>query len=235
MATTTETTTAGFTTPPRPAPGRAPLLVALLVAVAGAAGCDGEGAAGTPEVLPPQGVAFDAGIAAAEEPVVAPVVAPSRTGDPEPAAVAPVRPRQEGDARTIGFAELASFEYVAEDPLAALTRKRPAQEYEIPESIRALTGERVAVDGYLMPTIFESGRVTRFLLTRSYITCCFGDVLAINEVIDVTPEPGLTISYLLSGQPVTVTGWLEVGEKKSEFGYVESIYRIVAEKVAERW
>jgi len=220
----------------------AALWLGLLVA---AAGCDAGSTAPATEVLPPQGIPFDA-VAAAETVRKGPTEGTTPRRDPPAVADAPAEPAggktepsrgksEDGGARKIGFTELASFEYEAEDPLASLTRKRPPQKYEIPESIRALTGERVEVDGYLMPTIFESGRVKRFLLTRSYITCCFGDVLNMNEVIDVTVGDGLQVSYFLSGQPVTVTGWLEVGEMKSEFGYVESIYRIVAEKVAERW
>ena len=42
-----------------------------------------------------------------------------------------------------------------------------------------------------------------------------------NEVIDVTVGDDLEVSYFLSGQPVTVTGWIEVGEKKSEFGQID--------------
>jgi len=221
------------------------ILAAIVVCALAIPGCDAGRAGPAPEVLPPQGIPFDApalsGDAPAGEGTPLPESAAasgsrreSAGGAIEPAASAEGAAR-DGGARKVGFTELASFEYEAEDPLASLTRKRPTQVYEIPAEILALSGERVAVDGYLMPTIFESGRVKRFLLTRSYITCCFGDVLEINEVIDVTVGEGLEVSYLLSGQPVTVTGWLEVGEKKSEFGYVESIYRIVAERVAERW
>lgn len=137
--------------------------------------------------------------------------------------------------RSLSFKILASFEYEVIDPLEMLSGDQREIANEIPSSIEELSGERVKVDGYLMPTIFESGRVQEFLLTRSYITCCFGDVLNMNEVIDCDIEKDLEVSYFLSGQPVTVTGWFEVGEKKSEFGYVESIYRMIVEKVEERW
>ncbi len=217
------------------------------------AGCDTNTGPAVASALPPQGIAFDATPAEPGALVVAPTVTevdpvvlpPDPSAPSTPSVTAPTAvettanpaavPSHDVDARAISFAELAGFEYVVDDPLASLTKKLPKPADTIPESILALSGERVKVDGYLMPTIFESGRVMQFLLTRSYITCCFGDVLNMNEVIDVTIPGKLEVSYFLSGQPVTVTGWLEVGEKKSEFGYVESIYRVVAEQVEERW
>lgn len=215
--------------------------IALVWLIALLAGCESDAAGPPPAVLPPYGVPFDAPAptsADLEQSAPGEGEALSSAGAPRMVPPAPPpgpAPAADGDAKKLGFTELASFEYEAEDPLASFTSKRPPRKFEIPAAILDLSGERVAVDGYLMPTIFESGRVKQFLLTRSYITCCFGDVLRMNEVIDVTVGPDLEVSYFLSGQPVTVTGWLEVGEKKSEFGYVESIYRIVAEKVAERW
>lgn len=225
---------------------------ALLLTV----GCGDPGPTDT-EVLPPQGRAFDAPAptavaeAAERDPLdVAGDASPSEAVESDVTSAAPVAatdsssaegeesapvPAKDGDVREVSFAVLAAFEYEPEDPFAMLGGEQKEVVTEIPESVQALSGEYVTIDGYLMPTLFESGKVQQFLLTRSYITCCFGDVLKYNEVVDVTVKKGLEVSYFLSGQPVSVTGYLEVGEKKSEFGYVESIYRIVAEKVEERW
>ncbi len=161
--------------------------------------------------------------------------APGDSGNSSDQGNVQLREPDEDGVRSLSFKILASFEYEVIDPLEMLSGDQREVSNEIPSSIQELTGERVKVDGYLMPTIFESGRVQEFLLTRSYITCCFGDVLNMNEVIDCDIEKDLEVSYFLSGQPVTVTGWFEVGEKKSEFGYVESIYRMIVEKVEERW
>ncbi|MHC4937222.1 MAG: hypothetical protein ACYTGJ_13565 [Planctomycetota bacterium] len=212
------------------------------------AGCGPAPDSGAVAVLPPQGLSFsERALALQRERGAEEAEAPgSSAGGATPAprnleeVGDPVRPRPEtstpegGDARAISFQQLAGFEYETVDPLSMLQGGREPKT-DIPPEIEALTGERVVVDGFLMPTIFDGGKVERFLLTRSYITCCFGDVLNMNEVIDVTVGPDLEVSYFLSGQPVTVTGWFEVGEKKSEFGYVESIYRLVAEEVVERW
>lgn len=211
-------------------------------------GCQTEASVSAASVLPPQGRAFDAPpLVSAEmqiggvdaplekkigrsplEEVGAPLAADASEGSGSTSTV-------KDGIRELSFQELASFEYETVDPLSMLQKGGPPPKTDIPAKIEAYSGERVKVDGFLMPTIFESGKVQQFLLTRSYITCCFGDVLNMNEVIDVTVGPDLEVSYFLSGQPVTVTGWLEVGEKKSEFGYVESIYRLVAEEVVERW
>ena len=225
-----------------------PIHFALLIAggalMLSLTGCGGSSPAAAVAVLPPQGVAFDEPIAvSAPQPLVKKQltedVAPppsmlEEVSDP----LAKVEPGKVDDdgIRSLSFRELASFEYETIDPLSMLQNKGGGEpKTDIPESIQKLSGMRVKVDGYLMPTIFQNGKVETFLLTRSYITCCFGDVLNMNEVIDSTVGDDLEVSYFLSGQPVTVTGWLEVGEKKSEFGYVESIYRMVVEEVVERW
>ena len=224
-----------------------PIYFALLIAggalMLSLSGCGGSSPAAAVAVLPPQGIAFDEPIAVSapqplvKKPLTEDAAPPPRMLQEVSNALANIEPGKVDDdgIRSLSFRELAGFEYVTIDPLSMLQTKGGAPENEIPESIQKLSGMRVKVDGYLMPTIFQNGKVETFLLTRSYITCCFGDVLNMNEVIDSTVGDDLEVSYFLSGQPVTVTGWLEVGEKKSEFGYVESIYRMVVEEVVERW
>ena len=231
------------------------LIGSTLIAALTLPGCGEEPRADATAVLPPQGPTFAERAATFSSEAPAPSTERRLEKKTDPAADTTARPaleevpppevaleggatkpaRKDADGvLPLSFQKLASFEYETIDPLSMLQKSGEAKT-DIPAEILALSEQQVKIDGFLMPTIFEGGKVERFLLTRSYITCCFGDVLNMNEVVDCTTGPKLEVSYFLSGQPVTVTGWFEVGEKKSEFGYVESIYRLVVDEVTERW
>ena len=129
--------------------------------------------------------------------------------------------------RMLSFDLLASFDYeVAMDtPQEAVARR-----WQMPDVIRRLDGQRVEIEGYMLPLDFERGRVQSFYLNRDTNACCFGIIPPVNEVIRVhLPDKKGVPNY--SNIPIIVTGKFRVMESAGEFGFVTSIFRIDADTV----
>lgn len=137
------------------------------------------------------------------------------------------------DYLSVGFDQLASYTFEVTDELleakgdpAELTAKTNQQ---IPETIRKLSDQPVAVKGYMLPLKVEQGAVTEFLLMRDQSMCCFGTVPKINEWVSVKTI-GKGVKPVMD-EPVTIFGKLHVGEMR-ENGYLVGIYRMDGEKLA---
>ena len=129
--------------------------------------------------------------------------------------------------RILSFDLLASFDYeVAMDtPEEAVARR-----WQMPDVIRRLDGQRVEIEGYMLPLDFERGRVQSFYLNRDTNACCFGIIPPVNQVIRVhLPDKKGVPNY--SNIPIIVTGKFRVTESAGEFGFVTSIFRIDADTV----
>lgn len=93
----------------------------------------------------------------------------------------------------------------------------------LPESIRQLDGQRVAMLGFVWP-IFEYDDMSNFGLVGNHWSCCYGVPPGITDVAVVElrkDQPGL--SRTLS--PVRVEGIFHVRERKQD-GYVVSLFDI---------
>lgn len=156
--------------------------------------------------------------------------------DPVQVAVAPaaqVIRSGDQDYLAVGFDWLASYTFEVSDDL--LEAKGDAKELaektnrQIPEAIRKLNEQTVAVKGYMLPLKVEQGAVTEFLLMRDQSMCCFGTVPKINEWVSVKTI-GKGVKPIMD-EPVTIFGKLHVGEMR-ENGYLVGIYRMDGEKLA---
>jgi mono/diheme cytochrome c family protein len=89
--------------------------------------------------------------------------------------------------------------------------------------IKAFSGKKVAVKGFMLPLKVEGGLVTELLLMRDQSMCCFGTVPKINEWIAVK----MTTSGIkpVMDQAVTLYGTLKVGAMR-ENGYLVGIYQM---------
>jgi hypothetical protein len=137
------------------------------------------------------------------------------------------------DYLSVGFDQLASYTFEVSDDLleakgdpAELSEKTNSQ---IPELIRKLSDQSVAVKGYMLPLKVVEGAVTEFLLMRDQSMCCFGTVPKINEWVSVKTI-GKGVKPVMD-EPVTIFGKLHVGEMR-ENGYLVGIYRMDGEKLA---
>ncbi len=130
----------------------------------------------------------------------------------------------------IAFSFLGGFEYEPLKPweqLAAgrkLTGNRAA---EIPRGIRALSGKRVAIEGFMMPMDYDRSGVSEFILNGSYDMCAFGVPARLNDWVLVRMKDGRRTRF--AGHfPVWVYGRLEIGERWRG-DQVESLYRLEAD------
>jgi hypothetical protein len=97
---------------------------------------------------------------------------------------------------------------------------------QIPELVKSLDGQRVAITGFMLPVDFNDGKVKSFLLLQNQMACCFGMTPKENEFVYVEMGKGGSTKYM-PDWPLTVVGKLEVGKKL----LVNSIYRMEADNV----
>jgi len=98
----------------------------------------------------------------------------------------------------------------------------------IPANIRALDHRAMAVDGFMIPSQMENGKVMEFLLSRNPPACCYGGVPQIHEWIKVRVKPpGVEWEEY---NTVRAHGVLRVGAERVD-GSLTSIYRMDVDKV----
>lgn len=138
------------------------------------------------------------------------------------------------DFERVGFELLAAFNYVPPGyesggaPAEAAKDAKPKD--QIPDYVRKLDAQKIAITGFMLPTKFKDGKVTEFLLMKDQSGCCFGAMPRINEWIIVKMGNG-GIPPLMD-VPLTLVGQLKVGEVFEE-GYLSGIYQLAGEKLLE--
>jgi len=99
----------------------------------------------------------------------------------------------------------------------------------IPDSIKALHGRKVTLQGYLKPLQHDASGMKEFLLMRNHALCCQTNVPQINEWVHVRMK-GPSLPYAHERQ-FTVRGVLQVGETLGA-GNVVSVYRLTGDEVS---
>ena len=117
-------------------------------------------------------------------------------------------------------------EYDATKPNA----QPPSGEAQIPDKIKALDRQKVAVTGFMLPVKMDKGLVTEFLLVKDPMMCCYGIMPKINEWV-VVKMVGPGVKPLMD-IPITFEGRLRVGEMY-ENGYLTGLYLLEGEKMGE--
>jgi hypothetical protein len=212
--------------------GRAFLLVAL--GLAGSA-CGDSGGTPAPADLDVKGTPFM--VAKKPEPAAEPSaigdVDTPREGDQPPLAPpsvveAPAAPPPPVPAPAPAAAPAAEqFEPVSFDELAsfACAQYASGEKHEIPAKILALSGKKIAIDGYMMPLAYEAGGTKKFLLMRYRFGCCYAVPPMLNEWIEVTMAKG--VADYIPDTLSTVSGVLTVKEETRD-GAATGLYTMVA-------
>ena len=129
--------------------------------------------------------------------------------------------------KEVSFRALSSFPYDVEwatdgkepDPSAFLKR--------VPPEVRKLSGAKVAVEGFMIPTMVnEENKVTEFLLLPDQMSCCYGKNPAANGWVVVNAK-GIDI---MMDKIIRVTGSMFVEERWDE-EFFEGLYHLTCEKV----
>lgn len=131
----------------------------------------------------------------------------------------------------VGFDRLASYVYEAPeaDP-AKPDAPPPSGASQIPDKIKALDQQKVAVSGFMLPVKMEGGLVKEFLLVKDPMMCCYGVMPKLNEWI-VVKMTGTGVKPLMD-VPITFEGKLRVGEMY-ENGYLTGLYLLEGDRQAE--
>lgn len=133
--------------------------------------------------------------------------------------------------RKVGFDSLAAFEFTPPEADPAKPEAQPPSgAHQIPDSIKALDQQKVAVSGFMLPVKMEGGLVKEFLLVKDAMMCCYGVMPKVNEWI-VVKMNGAGVKPLMD-VPITFEGRLRVGEMY-ENGYLTGLYLLEGDRLAE--
>ncbi|MEK8022528.1 MAG: DUF3299 domain-containing protein [Candidatus Hydrogenedentota bacterium] len=100
----------------------------------------------------------------------------------------------------------------------------------IPDSVRDYDGQKITIQGYMMPLDMDGDKALSFMLARDQQMCCYGVTPPPNGWIYAEMPDSGTTDYVID-YPILVTGTLEVGERYDEEGIFLSLYRMRVEKV----
>lgn len=132
--------------------------------------------------------------------------------------------KEEARFTWIDFSLLTDFDYPLVVEMDSADGPPP-----IPDEVKALDGELVAVEGFMNPLVFDGEGVSEFMLVADPTFCCFGATPRLNHFVHVKmPEGERTEFYALI--PLAVYGRMEVGPE-FEYGVVTSLFRLDAEHV----
>jgi hypothetical protein len=134
------------------------------------------------------------------------------------------------DQQVVGFDKLSGFKYEVpdENPDSPFANGKKDPDTQIPDAIKAFSGKRVSLKGFMLPLKVEQGLVTELLIMRDQSMCCFGTVPKINEWVSVRMT-GKGIKPVMD-QAVSLVGTLKVGAIR-ENGYLVGIYQMDGERM----
>ncbi len=138
------------------------------------------------------------------------------------------------DQTVLGFDKLAGYPLKLTEELQSNTNRVAWADSQvnamIPESIRKLDGQRVFIEGFMLPIAYEQDHLSEFILVRDMPGCCYGFPPNPHEwVKGVVKAPKFRVEI---DHPVRVHGVFHVGAERSG-GYLSSIYRLDADAVAD--
>ena len=104
-----------------------------------------------------------------------------------------------------------------------MKKKNPFKRSLLTKEIVALEDQLIKIRGYILPSFQQDG-ITRFVLVRDNMQCCFGPGAALYDCIVVEMESGKSTSFTV--RPVTVEGVFTVHEYKGPDGKHLAIYHV---------
>lgn len=126
---------------------------------------------------------------------------------------------ESGKPRDITF---DSIKFEMKDP-----KSRRFKRSLLTKKIEELDGTNVRIRGYILPP--PTRVLTKFVLVRDNMECCFGPGAALYDCVLVELEEGVTTEY--TTRPVAVEGKFTVSEYKGPDGKHLAIYHLVGKAV----
>lgn len=127
----------------------------------------------------------------------------------------------------LDFYWLSSYDFVRPDPDAppGPNGKPATGEEQIPPAIKKWNGARAILSGFMVPTNFNEGKTTEFLLMANLMLCCYGTVPKVNDWVLVRIPAGTDV---VQDQPITFRGRFHVGAQIDD-GILTAVYEMDAE------
>jgi hypothetical protein len=120
--------------------------------------------------------------------------------------------------KPLAFRDLTNFEYLVEWEADGKDFDFSAYAKRVPSRLREKSGAKVAVEGFMIPTVVdENNKVKEFLLLPDQMSCCFGKSPEANGWVVVTASNGVEV---LMDRIIRVTGTLTVEERWDEEFFV---------------
>ncbi len=158
---------------------------------------------------------------------------------PIPAPVSPVpkitsekNAKRTGAYQSLTFKTLTSFDIrepdweKLEDPAYIATLNL---DEDIPSQIKALSGEKIEIEGFMLPLEGEDDNIRSFVLLENQLACCFGAIPLLNEWVYVT-VPDKKKVRSLQDELVMIYGTLRVGAE-FEDGMLNGIYHLELDRL----
>jgi hypothetical protein len=156
-----------------------------------------------------------------------PATPPPPATSPSAASPAPTTPATEvklPDPDASGY-----IETTFDDLKFEMTKTELFDRAMLTPKVNALMGKKIRIRGYIFPTLRKTG-LTRIVLVRDNMECCFGPGAALFDCILVTMAPGKTAEYSI--RPVAVEGTIRLEELQGgPDGRPLAIYQMVGDKV----
>jgi len=126
-----------------------------------------------------------------------------------------------------GFNRLAGYTFseINEEDPSKLAQLYDAQ---IPADIKALSGKKTVISGFMLPVKVNQGVVTEMLLMKDQMSCCYGATPGLNDFVIVRLPEGK--GKLMVDTPIFVYGTLRVGAVV-ENGFLAGVYQLDGESM----
>ena len=116
------------------------------------------------------------------------------------------------------YSKLTNFEYEIDWEKDGLAFDFSAYANRVPREIRSLSNQKVALEGFMVPTVVdEENLVKEFLLMPDQLSCCFGQAPEANGWVVVRSEKGVDVAM---DRVIRVLGTLTVQERWDEEFFV---------------
>ena len=130
--------------------------------------------------------------------------------------------------RSIAFRDLTDFDYSVEWERDGKEFEFSAYAQRVPKKLRKVSNTKVAIEGFMIPTIVdENNELKEFLLLPDQMSCCFGQAPEANGWIVVSAEQGAEV---MMDRIIRITGMLTVEERWDEEFFV-GLYHIVCDEL----
>jgi hypothetical protein len=126
------------------------------------------------------------------------------------------------------YSKLTNFEYEIDWEKDGLAFDFSAYANRVPREIRSLSNQKVALEGFMVPTVVdEDNLVKEFLLMPDQLSCCFGQAPEANGWVVARSEKGVEVAM---DRVIRVLGTLAVQERWDEEFFV-GLYHVECDEM----